>query len=513
MDQPSLPNEPPIQVAGNVASHPRGGRSSVDVETHDVKAVNAKDYRELYKKREKIHPKRVKGRFRAFKWWIMLVTLGIYYITPWLRWDRGPGTPDQAVLVDFPGRRFYFFFIEIWPQEIYYVAGLLIMAGVGLFLVTSLVGRAWCGYTCPQTVWTDLFLVVERFIEGDRSARIRLDKAPMSASKAAKRVSKYISWLVISLLTGGAWVFYFADAPPLALDILTLEARPVAYATIGVLTFTTFTLGGFMREQVCTYMCPWPRIQGAMMDEESLTVTYREERGEPRGAYRKGESFENRGDCIDCKACVVSCPMGIDIRDGQQLECITCSLCIDACDDVMTRIGRPRGLIDYDSLANAERRSKGENANVRFFRPRTVVYLAIWTLIGLIMLYALLTRSDIDINVLHDRNPLFTVLSDGRIQNGYAFKILNKAREERVFSISAEGLDGIRLNLIGSDFGDLAGHPVVSAHPDSLQSYRLLVSVPSDALEDSAHDIVFTLTDAATGQKANYESIFRGPEK
>lgn len=480
---------------------------------HDVEAVNAKANRELYAKRVKIHPKRVKGRFRAFKWWVMAVTLGIYYITPWLRWDRGIGHPDQAVLVDFPGRRFYFFFIELWPQEIYYVAGLLIMAGIGLFLITSLIGRAWCGYTCPQTVWTDLFLVVERMIEGDRGARIRLDKASMTASKAFKRISKYIAWLLISLLTGGAWVFYFADAPTLLKDLVTLEAQPIAYMTIGVLTFTTFTLGGFMREQVCTYMCPWPRIQGAMMDEESLTVTYREERGEPRAAYRKGDSFENRGDCIDCKACVVVCPMGIDIRDGQQLECITCSLCIDACDDVMTKIGRPRGLIDYDSLANADRRAKGLDASVKFIRPRTVIYFAGWSLAGLIMLYTLLTRSDIDINVLHDRNPLFTELTNDRVQNGYTFKVLNKAREERSFWITASGLDDIQFHLVGAPDEDLASYPIVSANPDALQSFRLLVSVPSDALDDSAADIRFELVEMTTGVTATYNSIFRGPEK
>jgi len=497
----------------NELSEQTSAESASGIVEHDVEAVNAKGTRELYAKRVKIHPKRVSGKFRSFKWWVMAVTLGIYYITPWLRWDRGIGHPDQAVLIDFPGRRFYFFFIELWPQEIYYVAGLLIMAGIGLFLVTSVVGRAWCGYTCPQTVWTDLFLVIERAIEGDRGARIRLDKSPMSAGKAFKRVSKYLAWLLVSVLTGGAWVFYFADAPTLMSDLLNLEARPIAYMTIAVLTFTTFTLGGFMREQVCTYMCPWPRIQGAMMDEESLTVTYHEGRGEPRAPYRKGESFDNRGDCIDCKACVVSCPMGIDIRDGQQLECITCSLCIDACDDVMTRIGRPRGLIDYDSIANAARRAKGVDARVRFIRPRTVIYLAAWCIAGLIMLYTLLTRSDIDINVLHDRNPLFTQLSDGRIQNGFAFKVLNKAREQRSFWISATGIDGIQLHLVGASDENLASNPIVTAHPDSLQSFRLLVSVPSGALEDSAEDIRFELVEMTSGKVASYESIFRGPEK
>jgi len=335
-----------------------------EVREYDVEAVNRKETRPpLYAPRKAIHPKRTHGFFRSLKWWIMAVTLGIYYITPWLRWDRGPGAPDQAVLVDIPGRRFYFFFIEIWPQEFYYIAGLLIMAGLGLFLVTSVVGRAWCGYACPQTVWTDLFVWVERIVEGDRSARIRLDKEPMSASKLSKRITKYVIWLLIAMGTGGAWVFYFADAPTLLRDLVTLQAPTVAYATVGVLTFTTFTLGGFMREQVCTYMCPWPRIQAAMMDEESLTVTYRTDRGEPRKPFEKNADWSQRGDCIDCKACVVVCPMGIDIRDGQQLECITCALCIDACDDVMGKIGRPRGLIDYDSIANDDAAARARKPN------------------------------------------------------------------------------------------------------------------------------------------------------
>ena len=399
-------------------------------------SINRKETRSLYKKRVKVHPKRVDGTFRALKWWIMVVTLGIYYVTPWIRWDRGPGAPDQAVLIDFTSQRFYFFFVEIWPQEVYYLAGLLIMAGIGLFFVTSLVGRAWCGYACPQTVWTDLFIYVERWIEGDRAARIRLDKAPLSVSKASKRVLKYIVWLLISVATGGAWVFYYADAPTLAVDLVTLEAPAIAYSTIAILTFTTFSLGGFMREQVCTYMCPWPRIQGAMMDEDSLVVTYRQDRSEKRGPYKKGESWENRGDCVDCNQCVAACPMGIDIRDGQQLECITCALCIDACDSVMAKVGRPAGLISYASIAGEDRRTKGEVSGIRLFRWRTLAYFGLWSAVGLVMLAALLSRSDLEISLLRDRNPLFVTLSNGAIRNGYTFKILNKAREQRTLILS-----------------------------------------------------------------------------
>ncbi|MGB7203952.1 MAG: cytochrome c oxidase accessory protein CcoG, partial [Anderseniella sp.] len=421
------------------------------VETFDAQAVNAKHNRELYAARQKIHPKRANGSFRSFKWLIMLVTLGIYYITPWLRWDRGPFAPDQAVLIDMANRRFYFFFIDIWSHEFFFVAGLLVMAGIGLFLVTSTVGRAWCGYTCPQTVWVDLFLVVERFFEGDRNARIKLDKEPWSSSKLIKRGLKHAVWIVLAIATGGAWIFYFADAPTLLKDFITGQAAFVAYATVAVLTATTYVFGGLMREQVCTYMCPWPRIQAAMLDEHSLTVTYNDWRGEPRTKHAKKAANEGQtaGDCVDCNACVAVCPMGIDIRDGQQLECITCALCIDACDGVMEKLGRDKGLISYSTLSAynynmaqstgtigeidpARVRQDGKLAAVfkhfhwgEIVRPRTLIYATIYGVIGLGLLAALFMRIPLDINVTHDRNPLFVQLSDGSIRNGYEVRILN----------------------------------------------------------------------------------------
>lgn len=482
-----------------------------DVTRHDVEAVNKSAYRSLYKKRVKIHPKRVSGTFRKLKWWIMAMTLGVYYITPWVRWDRGSGSPDQAVLIDFPHNRFYFFFIEIWPQEIYYFAGMLIMAAIGLFLVTSVVGRAWCGYACPQTVWTDLFVWVERIIEGDRAARIRLDKAPLSPSKALKRIAKHVIWLLISVATGGAWIFYFADAPTLAEDFVYLDAQPIAYITVAVLAFTTYSLGGLMREQVCTYMCPWPRIQAAMMDEHSLTVTYKADRGEPRAAYKKGESFDGRGDCVDCNACVAACPMGIDIRDGQQLECITCALCIDACDDVMFRIDRPRGLIDYDSVAAMNGRVVGEKVKLQPIRFRTVAYFCLWAAIGLFMLVVFVGRTELDINVLRDRNPIYTQLKDGSIQNAYTFKILNKARVERSVILEITAPEGARMKVVGSRETEPALMALFDLNPDTLQSFRLLVQMPGDMIKGEATDISFRLRDMSNGETATYESVFRGP--
>ena len=248
----------------------------------DAVASNSAANRKLFKSRVPIYPKEVDGLYRNLKWAMMAITLSIYYLTPWLRWNRGPGAPGQAVLVDLAHERLYFFFIEIWPQEVYYITGLLILAAVSLFLINALFGRLWCGYSCPQTVWTDLFIWVETRIEGDRAARIRLAAAPWTARKVAKRVSKHAIWLLFAVGTGGAWVFYFNDAPTLLHQLVNGTASLGNYAAIAGLAFTTYSLGGLMREQVCTYMCPWPRIQAAMTDTEALGVTYRRDRGEPR---------------------------------------------------------------------------------------------------------------------------------------------------------------------------------------------------------------------------------------
>ena len=377
------------------------------VQAHDVRPVNAKAERELYARRQKIYPKLAHGTFRRLKWVVMAVTLGIYYALPWVRWNRGPDLPDQAVLVDMVHNRYFFFFLEIWPQEFYYVTGLLILASLGLFLFTAVAGRVWCGYTCPQTVWTDLMITIERFWQGDRNARIRLDKEPWGLAKIARKLMTHISWLAVGLVTGGAWVFYFRDAPTLASELASGTAPAVAYVFIGLFTLTTYLLGGIAREQVCTYMCPWPRIQGAMTDQHTLLVGYRAERGEPRGPVRKGADglidWTARGDCIDCKACVVVCPAGIDIRDGSQLECIQCALCIDACDEIMDKIGRPRGLIGYDTVARQEAKAQSRHEPFRLVRPRTILYAAMLSLVGAIMVGAWLQRRTLELNVLADR--------------------------------------------------------------------------------------------------------------
>ena len=463
----------------------------------------------LYIAQEPVFPKRVDGSFRRLKWVVMIITLTIYYLGPWIPWDRGPKLPDQAILVDLVHRRFYFFWIEIWPHEFYFVAGLLIMAGLGLFLFTSALGRVWCGYACPQTVWTDLFILVERWVEGDRNARLRLFHAKWTLKKWRLRLIKWMIWIVISIGTGGAWVFYFMDASDLMRDLWAFNANPVMYGSISFLALTTFVFGGFMREQICIYMCPWPRIQAAMMDVETLTVAYRSWRGEPRGKKRLSE----HGDCIDCKACVNVCPMGIDIREGQQLGCITCALCIDACDDVMAKIGRDRGLIDYLALVDETYERSGRPpvaASRHILRLRTSLYGVLWSLIGIGMVYALFIRSDIDVTVRPVRNPSFIVQSDGTIRNIYEARLRNKAGEDRLFHLSIGGGEDFELKLeaLGSDVA-------VKVPADSTYLQRFYLSVPRDhpAAKGSLTPLKLWVNDVLSGSRASSKTIFNGVKK
>lgn len=464
----------------------------------------------LYAAQEPVFPKKVYGWFRNLKWVIMIVTLGIYYVTPWLRWDRGPNLPDQAVLIDLANRRFFFFWIEIWPYEFYFVAGLLVMAGLGLFLFTSALGRVWCGYTCPQTVWTDLFILVERWIEGDRNARLRLHRQKKwDMRKVRLRVTKWVTWLLIAVATGGAWVFYFTDAPTLLVDLVMLNAHPVAYTTIGVLTATTFFFGGFAREQICIYACPWPRIQAAMMDEDTLTVGYREWRGEPRKHSEAVKAGAPQGDCIDCMACVNVCPMGIDIRDGQQMECITCALCIDACDDIMLKIGKPRGLIDYMALTDEQSEREGQPPKPvlkHVLRPRTILYTSLWSLVGFGLLFALFIRQDIEVTVAPVRNPQYVTMADGAIRNTYEVRILNKHGEARPFRITVNGDPTIRVSLEGTPYGS------VEVPADSTFNQRVYLQAPAGSPPALAElsEVRIWIEDLSNGERAHKDTIFNG---
>ncbi|TGD98370.1 cytochrome c oxidase accessory protein CcoG [Methylobacterium nonmethylotrophicum] len=499
-----MPLAEPTQTAASPRSRPTkkfGNRAKRTA----IPAVNGS----LYAARTKIQPQAVRGTFRRIKWALLAVTLGVYYAVPFIRWDRGPGQPSQAVLLDLDRGRFHFFGIELWPQDVTYVMGLLILAALVLFLMNAVAGRVWCGYLCPQTVWTDLFLAVERLIEGDRRERLKLDAAPWSMEKIALRTMKHSIWLLIAWWTGGAWVLYFADAPTLVAQLATFQAPAPAYIAILMLTATTYLLAGHMREQVCTYMCPWPRIQAALTDEHAYNILYRDARGEPRVSAKQAAVLraagQPAGDCVDCFACVTACPAGIDIRDGLQMDCIQCGLCVDACDTVMAKLGRPAGLIGYDTEANRRSRAAGKGRVSHVVRPRTVLYAALVAGIGGFMLYSLATRSFMGLSVLHDRNPLFVTLSDGSVRNGYTVRLSNKRPGERHYALAVEGLPGARVEVVGGFAGDL---PVPS---DATQEFRVLVFAPAGAEPAASAPLTFRIADAATGETARAQDTFKAP--
>lgn len=449
---------------------------------------------QFFKKQEKIYPRRVWGKFRKLKWVTMLVLLTIYYGAPWLRWDRGGQSPDQAILIDLNHTRAYFFGIEIWPQEVYYITGILILAAVGLFFVTSLFGRVWCGYACPQTVWTDLFVWVERIVQGDRNARKKLDESPWTFEKIRKKGLTHIIWLIIGLCTGGAWVFYFNDAPTLLDQIIHFDVPWSVGGWILGLTFSTYLMAGFAREQVCTYMCPYARFQSAMFDKDTLIIAYDEQRGEPRGKHKAGDSWEGRGHCIGCDSCVIVCPMGIDIREGLQMECIACGLCIDACDTVMEKIGLPKGLIRYDTESKKK---------FNPLRPRTFWYGGIITLVGCVMLYTLLTRSPLEMNVIHDRNPLFVQLSDGSVRNGYNITIINKNHEDKTYALSVQGIANTTARIQASSDIPADNLPVFA---DSVGHFRVFLTAEKQS--NHRREITFQLVETGSNITATKETIF-----
>jgi cytochrome c oxidase accessory protein FixG len=464
----------------------------------------------LYANRVRVYPKTVHGPVRNAKWAILIVCLGIYYLLPWLRWHRGVNQPDQAVLLSIFHERFYFFNLEFWPQDIYYLTGLLIMAAIALFLVTSVIGRVWCGYTCPQTVWTDLFMWVEYLIEGDRNERMKRDASPMTFGTVWRKTAKHAMWLGIAFWTGGAWIMYYVDAPTVTAEFWTGTASKEVYFFTLLFTATTYLLAGWAREQVCTYMCPWPRFQAAMLDEQSITVTYQGWRGEPRTRGKRHDN-EPAGDCIDCGACVTACPTGIDIRDGIQLECINCGLCIDACNHVMERTGHPKWLITWDTLADQAAKSEGRQTTLHLLRPRTLIYISALVIAVSLMTVALLTRATLGLSVLHDRAPLFVRQPDGNIRNGYTVKIVNKDVSPVLYEVRTDGLDGALLAEADEGLGP-ASRLGVMVGADTVGTFRITVAGQPGHLTSGSQGIDFILRNTDTDERTVYHSLFMGPQ-
>lgn len=464
----------------------------------------------------KVYPKAVGGAFRRAKDGFSVLLLAVFFVTPWLRWDRGPDAADQAVLLDMAGRRGFLFDIEIWPQDIYWLAGLVILGVLGLFVTSAVAGRVWCGFACPQTVFTDLFVRTERLLEGERAARMKLDRAPWTLGKILRKGAKHVIWLLLSLAVGVTFTLWFVDAPTAIRDYVTLSAGPWMWTFVLTLTATSYVLAGFARQQMCNAMCPWPRIQSAMLDDHSLVVTYRADRGDTRGPKRKSQTWEERaaagyGDCINCAQCVQVCPMGIDIRQGVNADCINCGLCIDACDSIMDGIGRPRKLIAFDSFANAESRKRGAVRPVtRILRPRNLGFAAVLLAGALGMATGFMGRADLGLTALKERAPLFVTMSDGRIRNDYTLKVVNKERQSRALQVRVEGLPGAHIRLLrggGATAGAASTGLQVGA--DTVGAFKAFVSAPSDGPRPD--DLTIVLRDPATGTEIREPLAFTWP--
>jgi len=462
---------------------------------------------QFYADRVRVYPASVTGIVRRVKWALLVWCLTVYYVIPWVRWTRGPGLPDQAVLMDIAGRRAYLFDLVIWPQQIYLLTGALILGAVGLFFVTSLFGRVWCGYFCPQTVWTDLFMWVERQLEGDANQRRKRDEGPTSFDKVWRKTAKHSLWLAIAFMTGGAWIMYFVDAPTLVHEFWAGQAETATYFFVGLFTATTYLLAGWAREQVCTYMCPWPRFQSAMFDDQTLAVSYRAWRGEARGKHKTGDSWLGRGDCVDCFRCVSVCPTGIDIRDGMQLECIGCGLCVDACNSVMEKVGRPTGLITWDTASGLAAATAGRHVPYRLLRPRTIMYAGLLSVVLVAVGVATLVRERLDLSVERDRTPNFVALSNGAIRNGYTLRLENRTTEPASFALTLDGLAEatLKFGTVGADAARL------EVPANQVATFRLFVQAPKTALHNQSTPIKLTIVDDAHGRRETESSVFVGP--
>jgi cytochrome c oxidase accessory protein FixG len=448
----------------------------------------------LYSKREKIYPREVHGLFARLRTLGVLGLLGIYYLTPWLRWDGA-----QAILLDLPARKFHIFALTLWPQDFIYLAFLLIIAGLTLFFVTALAGRVWCGYACPQTVWTEAFLWIERKVEGDRMRQQKLDAMPMNARKFRIKATKQILWLLFAGWTGFTFVGYFTPIIDLGQRLLTFSLGPWETFWIIFYSFATYGNAGFMREQVCKYMCPYARFQSAMFDRNTLLISYDRDRGEPRGSRPRGVKPRERGlgDCIDCHMCVQVCPTGIDIRQGLQYECIACAACIDACDGVMAKMQYPPGLIRYSTQHAMEGRA------TRVLRPRVIVYGMLLGGLCAALVTALLLRSPLELDVIRDRNALYRESRPGYIENVYLLRVINKDDRAHVYSLSAAGWPTLALET---------EPPVIQVRAGEVTTIATRVLVEDGVLGSGGHDLSFTLTtNDAPAQTATERSRFFAP--
>ncbi len=396
----------------------------------------------LYEAQKKIYPRSVTGMFARWRWFFVFATQIFFYGVPWLQWGG-----RQAMLFDLEARRFYIFGLVLYPQDVIYLAGILIISALLLFLFTAVAGRQWCGYACPQTVYTEIYLWIEHKIEGDRSARMRLDAASMSAGKLARKTAKQLAWIAVGLWTGFTFVGYFTPIRELAGHVLSWTLGPWETFWIFFYGFATYGNGGYMREQVCKYMCPYARFQSAMFDKDTLIVTYDAKRGEPRGSRSRKADHKalGLGDCVNCTLCVQVCPTGIDIRNGLQYECISCAACVDVCDDVMDKVGYPRGLIRYSTEHALEEGWGGSQILRHILRPRVLIYSAILAAITVALVASLALRTPFKVDIVRDRATLARIVQGGKIENIYRLQIMNAQEQAQTYTVTADGLPGLEL--------------------------------------------------------------------
>jgi cytochrome c oxidase accessory protein FixG len=434
----------------------------------------------LYEQRQKIYPRQVKGIFAELRVVAVFVLLGLYFILPWIELN---GT--QIILFDLPGRKFHIFHYTFWPQDFLYLAFILILLAYSLFFFTALAGRLWCGYSCPQTVWTEVFLWIERRVEGSRIKQMKLDKAGLSKEKIIRKFIKHFLWFLVSGATAVTFVAYFTPEKVLSQKLFTFQLGHWEMFWIFFFTMATYINAGWMREQVCKYMCPYARFQSAMFDKDTLIISYDEKRGEPRGTRRSGVDYKEQGlgDCINCTMCVQVCPTGIDIRDGLQYECIGCSACIDVCDDVMTKMSYPKGLIRY-TTQNAM-----DGVESSILRPRVLIYMFLLLLFSAAFIYSLSQRTPIELDIIRDRNQLYRETS-GLIENIYTLKLINMDSEAHEFNISAEGIDELILLVdkesVYVEGGTVFDLPVrLRAEEDNLKGRSTVIHFTLSANDDN----------------------------
>jgi cytochrome c oxidase accessory protein FixG len=432
----------------------------------------------LYEVRRKIYPRAVRGWFAAWRWALVWATQLAFYGGAWLTWNE-----RQAVLFDIAHRKFYIFGLVFWPQDIIYLAVLLIVSALSLFLFTAIAGRLWCGYACPQTVYTEIFMWIERLIEGDRNARMKLDRQGLSKNKLTRKGAKHAAWIALSLWTGFTFVGYFTPIR----ELLAFEFGPWEAFWVLFYGFATYGNAGWMREQVCKYMCPYARFQSAMFDKDTLIITYDQKRGEPRG---KGDA---KGDCVDCGICVQVCPTGIDIRKGLQYECIGCAACIDGCDQVMEKLGRPQKLIRYSTTHAMEGRP------TRVFRPRVLLYGALLAAIAAAGAASLYLRVPLKVDVIRDRAAIAREVEGGLIENVYRLQVMNTVEEARAYEVSVAGLPQIHI----------PGEATIGVPPASTQTFTFKVRVPAESAAPGTHPIAFRVRAiGAAGVAVEEESVF-----